>query len=41
MADRFTVDTAILHLGKVQFGLTGPARFTMTGRESKVRSPEL
>jgi hypothetical protein len=22
-ADRFTVDTAILHLGKVQFGLTG------------------
>ena len=34
VADRFTVDTAILHLGKVQFGLTGPARFTMTGRDA-------
>ena len=28
------MDTAILHLGKVQFGLTGPARFTMTGRDA-------
>jgi hypothetical protein len=27
------VDTAILHLGKVQFGLTGPARFSMTGKD--------
>jgi L-ascorbate metabolism protein UlaG (beta-lactamase superfamily) len=34
VADRFTVDTAIVHLGKVQFGLTGPARFTMTGRDA-------
>ncbi|MEV4343310.1 MBL fold metallo-hydrolase [Actinoplanes sp. NPDC049596] len=34
VADRFEVDTAILHLGKVQFGLTGPARFTMTGRDA-------
>jgi L-ascorbate metabolism protein UlaG (beta-lactamase superfamily) len=34
VADRFTVDTAILHLGKVQFGLTGPARFTMTGHDA-------
>jgi L-ascorbate metabolism protein UlaG (beta-lactamase superfamily) len=34
LADRFTVDTAILHLGKVQFGLTGPARYTMTGRDA-------
>ena len=34
VADRFTVDTAILHLGKVQFGLTGPAHFTMTGRDA-------
>ncbi|MBU2662091.1 MBL fold metallo-hydrolase [Actinoplanes bogorensis] len=34
VASRFTIDTAILHLGKVQFGLTGPARFTMTGRDA-------
>ena len=34
VGDRFDVDTAILHLGKVQFGLTGPARFTMTGRDA-------
>ena len=34
VASRFTVGTAILHLGKVQFGLTGPARFTMTGRDA-------
>ncbi|GID25689.1 MBL fold metallo-hydrolase [Paractinoplanes brasiliensis] len=34
VADRFTVDTAILHLGKVQFPLTGPARFTMTGGDA-------
>ncbi|HEY0000699.1 MAG TPA: MBL fold metallo-hydrolase [Actinoplanes sp.] len=34
VADRFTVGTAILHLGKVQFGLTGPTRFTMTGRDA-------
>lgn len=34
VAGRFTVDTAVLHLGKVQFGLTGPARFTMSGRDA-------
>jgi L-ascorbate metabolism protein UlaG (beta-lactamase superfamily) len=34
VASRFTVDVAVLHLGKVQFGLTGPARFTMTGRDA-------
>ncbi|WP_433369335.1 MBL fold metallo-hydrolase [Actinoplanes sp. CA-142083] len=34
VADRFDVDIAVLHLGKVQFGLTGPARFTMTGRDA-------
>ena len=34
VADRLDVDVAILHLGKVQFGLTGPARFTMTGRDA-------
>jgi L-ascorbate metabolism protein UlaG (beta-lactamase superfamily) len=34
VAERFDVDTAILHLGKVQFGLTGPARFTMTGKDA-------
>ena len=33
VATRFTVDTAILHLGSVQFGLTGPLRYTMTGRD--------
>jgi L-ascorbate metabolism protein UlaG (beta-lactamase superfamily) len=31
---RFTVDTAVLHLGSVQFGLTGPLRYTMTGRDA-------
>ncbi|WP_430783999.1 MBL fold metallo-hydrolase [Actinoplanes sp. G11-F43] len=34
VASRFTVDTVILHLGKVQFGLTGPIRYTMTGRDA-------
>ncbi|GAA2662141.1 MBL fold metallo-hydrolase [Paractinoplanes durhamensis] len=34
VASRFDVDVAVLHLGKVQFGLTGPARFTMTGRDA-------
>jgi L-ascorbate metabolism protein UlaG (beta-lactamase superfamily) len=34
VASRFTVDTAILHLGKVQFGLTGPTRFSMTGKDA-------
>lgn len=34
LAERFTVDTAILHLGRVQFGLTGPTRFTMAARDA-------
>jgi len=34
LADRFTIDTAILHLGRVQFGLTGPTRFTMAARDA-------
>ncbi|MBG0563774.1 MBL fold metallo-hydrolase [Actinoplanes aureus] len=34
VADRLSVDTAILHLGKVQFGLTGPVKYTMTGRDA-------
>lgn len=34
VAEEFTVDTAVLHLGKVQFGLTGPARYSMTGRDA-------
>ncbi len=34
VGERFTVDTAILHLGSVQFGLTGPLRYTMTGRDA-------
>ncbi|HWS32393.1 MAG TPA: MBL fold metallo-hydrolase [Actinoplanes sp.] len=33
VATRFTVDTVILHLGSVQFGITGPLRYTMTGRD--------
>ncbi|GLY03705.1 MBL fold metallo-hydrolase [Actinoplanes sp. NBRC 101535] len=31
---RFTVDTVVLHLGKVQFGVTGPIRYTMTGADA-------
>ncbi|GIE79845.1 MBL fold metallo-hydrolase [Actinoplanes philippinensis] len=34
VASRLTVDTAVLHLGSVQFGLTGPLRYTMTGRDA-------
>jgi L-ascorbate metabolism protein UlaG (beta-lactamase superfamily) len=34
VAERFTVDTAVLHLGAVRFGLTGPLRYTMSGREA-------
>ncbi|MEU4687777.1 MBL fold metallo-hydrolase [Actinoplanes sp. NPDC023714] len=34
VASRLTVDTAIVHLGKVQFGLTGPIRYTMNGRDA-------
>jgi L-ascorbate metabolism protein UlaG (beta-lactamase superfamily) len=34
VARRLTVDTAILHLGGVRFGLTGPIRYSMTAREA-------
>ncbi|MBO3736276.1 MBL fold metallo-hydrolase [Actinoplanes flavus] len=34
VAARFTVDTAILHLGDVRFGLTGPISYTMNGRDA-------
>jgi L-ascorbate metabolism protein UlaG (beta-lactamase superfamily) len=30
---RLDVGTMLLHLGAVQFGITGPLRYTMTGRE--------
>ena len=34
VADRFDVDTALLHLGGVQFRVTGPLRYSMTGRQA-------
>jgi L-ascorbate metabolism protein UlaG (beta-lactamase superfamily) len=34
IARRFTIGTAILHLGKVRFPVTGPLRYTMTAREA-------
>ena len=34
VAERLAVDTAILHLGGVQFGVTGPLRYTLTAREA-------
>lgn len=34
VADRLEVDTALLHLGGVQFGVTGPLRYTMTARDA-------
>jgi L-ascorbate metabolism protein UlaG (beta-lactamase superfamily) len=34
VADRFDVDVAVVHLGAVRFGITGPLRYTMTGREA-------
>jgi L-ascorbate metabolism protein UlaG (beta-lactamase superfamily) len=33
VARRIPVDVALLHLGGVRFGLTGPVRFTMTARD--------
>jgi L-ascorbate metabolism protein UlaG (beta-lactamase superfamily) len=33
VADRVQVDTALLHLGGVQFPVTGPVRYTMTARD--------
>jgi L-ascorbate metabolism protein UlaG (beta-lactamase superfamily) len=34
VAKRLTVDTAVLHLGGVRFGITGPVRYTMTAGEA-------
>jgi L-ascorbate metabolism protein UlaG (beta-lactamase superfamily) len=34
VADELTVDVAIIHVGGVQFGVTGPARYTMTGADA-------
>jgi L-ascorbate metabolism protein UlaG (beta-lactamase superfamily) len=34
MAGRWDIDVAILHLGGVQFPVTGPLRYTMTAREA-------
>jgi L-ascorbate metabolism protein UlaG (beta-lactamase superfamily) len=33
VADRFDVDTAVLHLGEVQFPITGPVRYSMTAQD--------
>jgi L-ascorbate metabolism protein UlaG (beta-lactamase superfamily) len=34
VADRLEVDAALLHLGGVRFGVTGPLRYTMTARDA-------
>jgi L-ascorbate metabolism protein UlaG (beta-lactamase superfamily) len=34
VAERLAVDTAVLHLSAVRFGITGPVRYTMTAREA-------
>jgi L-ascorbate metabolism protein UlaG (beta-lactamase superfamily) len=34
VADRLDIDVAILHLGGVRFPVTGPLRYTMTGRDA-------
>ncbi|TDD14227.1 MBL fold metallo-hydrolase [Kribbella turkmenica] len=33
VGERFDVGTVLLHLGAVRFGVTGPLRYTMTGRD--------
>lgn len=33
VAERFDVDVAILHLGEVQFPITGPIRYGMTAND--------
>jgi L-ascorbate metabolism protein UlaG (beta-lactamase superfamily) len=33
VASRLDIGTAVLHLGSVRFGITGPLRYTMTGAE--------
>ena len=34
VAERFQVNIALLHLGGVQFPITGPARYTMTAKDA-------
>ena len=34
VASRLQVDVAVLHLGSVRFGLTGPLRYSMSGRDA-------
>lgn len=34
VADRLSVDVALIHLGGVRFGFTGPVRYTMTAPEA-------
>jgi L-ascorbate metabolism protein UlaG (beta-lactamase superfamily) len=34
VAERISVHTALLHLGKVRFPITGPARYSMDGRDA-------
>jgi L-ascorbate metabolism protein UlaG (beta-lactamase superfamily) len=34
VADRLDVDVAILHLGELQFPITGPVRYSMTARDA-------
>jgi L-ascorbate metabolism protein UlaG (beta-lactamase superfamily) len=34
VASRVDVDVAVMHLGAVRFGITGPVRYTMTAREA-------
>jgi len=34
VADRLSVDVALLHVGAVRFGVTGPLRYTMSAREA-------
>ncbi len=34
VADRLRIDTALLHLGGVQFPVSGPVRYTMTARDA-------
>jgi L-ascorbate metabolism protein UlaG (beta-lactamase superfamily) len=41
VARRLTVDVALLHLGGVQFPVTGPLRYTMTAREAVALCGEL
>jgi L-ascorbate metabolism protein UlaG (beta-lactamase superfamily) len=34
VADRLDVDIAVVHVGAVRFGITGPLRYTLTGRDA-------